>query len=858
MCTAKNYLSALEKEMELRLNGYQTSLLEAEYIGEKDGFHKYKLLDSKLTNSKYEDILNTFRSNFKKGFGCYQVSGYEIPKAKLKPENWLEIYRLDKEKVWNEELERQEICECIWLKKRIKECHFLCVPPSTIQIAAEISVLEHISGVSATLSTQVRHEVENFEKKFSIPKKIPTTLSNLLQTENLELPTFQLSDLVENDYVVLKDNERPGNEEQRQFVKNALSTPDFTIKVGPPGSGKTTSIVELLIQLVKKGKRVLLVASTNVAIDNILEKLKDHLDLVSVKRHGNDDNVNVSIEAKKFIAGKNFGKTEAANLKCRLKSNFDGSSEETNKFFSENFEYKENELLYEILEENAPIVAGTTFGVALPEMRKLASKGESEPPFDYLILDEASKTTIQEFLVPAVLCKHWIIVGDTKQLSPYVSDADLAENAQICYPEDDSKMREYTVASDVLLVSSGNASRQTVLLVEKESDYDTYLYRKYSKEKKILFADADKLEDREILPYASIIVGSLESFQANDDLISPRITTVRVARDKESGIAYHSEEMQKWVSIARYNREKLFNRFDENEPKEWHDEISWRLIRMFEQRDNIVNADHSALERLKRDIASLIPKEDKEVCEKKLKIFEQIYLPSCMELFLKGYGAFKDLALFRGFPKEQLDERCIQLSFQHRSHSEIAEMASQEFYEGNAMRSEHMRNKREWKYSRFKKHVHWENINGFCDSKNRNKKELKWIEQELMKFREFAKSNPKVANEGKWSVAVLSFYKEQAEELKKCCQRIFKDSDKVITYSAGSVDSFQGHEADIVFLSYSNQNPTCFIGAPNRLNVAITRARYMMVHVGNWNAMSKAEGALGRLAQNIKNKTTKN
>jgi hypothetical protein len=32
MCTAKNYLSALEKEMELRLNGYQTSLLEAEYI----------------------------------------------------------------------------------------------------------------------------------------------------------------------------------------------------------------------------------------------------------------------------------------------------------------------------------------------------------------------------------------------------------------------------------------------------------------------------------------------------------------------------------------------------------------------------------------------------------------------------------------------------------------------------------------------------------------------------------------------------------------------------------------------------------------------------------------------------------
>ena len=104
-------------------------------------------------------------------------------------------------------------------------------------------------------------------------------------------------------------------------------------------------------------------------------------------------------------------------------------------------------------------------------------------------------------------------------------------------------------------------------------------------------------------------------------------------------------------------------------------------------------------------------------------------------------------------------------------------------------------------------------------------------------------------------MAVLSFYKEQAEELKNICQHVFKDCSKFVTYSAGSVDSFQGHEADLVFLSYSNQCPTCFIGAPNRLNVAITRARYMMVYVGNWRAMSKGQGALGRIVQKLKNVT---
>lgn len=853
MCTTKHYLHALEKEIELRLNGFQTTLFEGKYL-EKDrhGF-KYVMTESNRTNAKFEDIQNSFVQAVKKGINftsVYMVPENRVPRVELDPDNQIALERISVEEGKN----TGKKTVYFWTKKLIKEGHILCIPPSTVQIAAEIAVMEHVSGERGDLGVAARHEVSNFESLYGIPKKIPEALASIMQKGELDLPSFTPTELVDDDYYILKDNERPGNDEQRKFVCNALSTPDFTIKVGPPGSGKTTAIIELIIQMVKRGKRILLVASTNVAVDNILEKLKDHLDLTCVKRYGCEDNPNISNDAKKFINGKPFMKTEARALQERLKRVPEDKRTAVQQELLEHSDVKDNQLLYELLQENTPIVAGTTFGASLEVMRRLGLKGIEEPPFDCLILDEASKTTIQEFLVPACLCKHWIIVGDIQQLPPYVSDDDLAENLQICYPDDSDKEREYTVASDSLLMSAGKQMRQTVLLVEKESEMDAYLYKEYAKKYNILFADADKPEYDDVLPYATVIVGTLPSLKEKRDMIAPRVTTVRVARDKNTGRILHAEGMQEWVAAARYNREKLFDRYDENEPKEWHDEISWRLIRMFEQRDNDVNADKSTLTRLKEEVDQMIPEGDAEACKKRIRIFEQIYLPSCMELLSRGYGEYRDLALFRGIPEKMLDERCVKLSYQHRCHPQIAQLASDEFYDGMAMRSEHMDGKREWPYRRFgKNHVHWENIRGRCDHKNRNRNEQRWITNELEKFREFAKAKPK--KDGKWSVAVLSFYKEQAEELKNVCLRVFKDCSKFVTFSVGSVDSFQGHEADIVFLSYSNQVATCFIGAPNRLNVAITRARYMMVNVGNWRAMSKGQGALGRIVQKLKNVT---
>src|SRR5262249_4508063 len=43
--------------------------------------------------------------------------------------------------------------------------------------------------------------------------------------------------------------------------------------------------------------------------------------------------------------------------------------------------------------------------------------------FELCIVDEASKATIPEILIPMVQARRWILVGDPKQLPPFVEDA---------------------------------------------------------------------------------------------------------------------------------------------------------------------------------------------------------------------------------------------------------------------------------------------------------------------------------------------------------------------------------------------------------------------------------------------------
>lgn len=79
------------------------------------------------------------------------------------------------------------------------------------------------------------------------------------------------------------------NESQFQAVTNALSNRISVIE-GPPGTGKTQTILNIIANLILYGKSVQVVSNNNSAIDNVIEKLaspKYSLDFIAA-RLGND------------------------------------------------------------------------------------------------------------------------------------------------------------------------------------------------------------------------------------------------------------------------------------------------------------------------------------------------------------------------------------------------------------------------------------------------------------------------------------------------------------------------------------------------------------------------------------------
>jgi len=63
------------------------------------------------------------------------------------------------------------------------------------------------------------------------------------------------------------------NTSQQEAIRFALSASDVAVLHGPPGTGKTTAVIELIRQAVRRGQKVLACAPSKLAVDNLLERL---------------------------------------------------------------------------------------------------------------------------------------------------------------------------------------------------------------------------------------------------------------------------------------------------------------------------------------------------------------------------------------------------------------------------------------------------------------------------------------------------------------------------------------------------------------------------------------------------------
>ena len=93
----------------------------------------------------------------------------------------------------------------------------------------------------------------------------------------------------------LRSKKYPPNQSQIDAIHRGIETNDILLVLGPPGTGKTTVILEWVKYFIKQeGKRVLISSQNNKAVDNVLERLTQEKDISAI-RAGNESKVQANM-----------------------------------------------------------------------------------------------------------------------------------------------------------------------------------------------------------------------------------------------------------------------------------------------------------------------------------------------------------------------------------------------------------------------------------------------------------------------------------------------------------------------------------------------------------------------------------
>ena len=87
------------------------------------------------------------------------------------------------------------------------------------------------------------------------------------------------------------------------------------------------------------------------------------------------------------------------------------------------------------------------------------------------------------------------------------------------------------------------------------------------------------------------------------------------------------------------------------------------------------------------------------------------------------------------------------------------------------------------------------------------------------------------------TIGVICIYKAQVNEIHKRMNSNANLSNIIEKVTISTIDAFQGSEMDIIIICTTKNAPTEFMNNKNRINVAISRAKYHLVIIGNINML---------------------
>lgn len=220
----------------------------------------------------------------------------------------------------------------------------------------------------------------------------------------------------------------PLNESQLAAVRHVQAAQDVAIIHGPPGTGKTTTLVQAILETIRRERRVLVCAPSNTAVDLLTEKLAERG--VNVIRMGNPSRVSDlllehTLDAQ-VMAHKRYG--ELRSMRQTAEQYREEASKHVRNFGWEEREHRRHlkeeakalhqeadgleRYITEDLLDQVQVITCTLVGASNRNIRHLT--------YETVFIDEAAQALEPGCWIPIAKAQRVVLAGDHQQLPPTV------------------------------------------------------------------------------------------------------------------------------------------------------------------------------------------------------------------------------------------------------------------------------------------------------------------------------------------------------------------------------------------------------------------------------------------------------
>jgi len=274
---------------------------------------------------------------------------------------------------------------------------------------------------TTTIMKTVLNGLENNKPLYELFEQLHNDTPKKIRSPDKQFPSLQFK----NQYL---------NESQQQAVAAITQNENITIVHGPPGTGKTTTLIEAIIQLIKTGEKILVSAPSNTAVDNIAKGLITQG--VNVLRVGNTSKVDSTVflhtpegrlsnsKQQKEIKELKIRAEQFRKMALKYKRSFGKAErEQRNLLFKEvkniRTEIKKIQAYNEEkLYTDADVILGTPIGLYDSKINHLT--------FHTLVMDETGQCIEPLAWCIFPLAQKYVLAGDHLQLPPTVLSNEAA------------------------------------------------------------------------------------------------------------------------------------------------------------------------------------------------------------------------------------------------------------------------------------------------------------------------------------------------------------------------------------------------------------------------------------------------